>query len=110
MTDEPTTEEPKTYPEGEYACVEVLGHVRHIGRYQEVDKFGQKFCQVEPIENEEFQTPVLVGGASIYQFRYCTAAWAFQNAPQTYDYAHRPDPPRLAPPPRQYDLDDEIEF
>lgn len=110
---EAPVEEPKAYPEGDYAVVEVMGHLKHIGRYAEVEKFGQKFCQVEPILNEQFQLPILVGAASIYQFRYVTPEYAWENAPQSYEYRRRNDPPALPRPGYDgvpYGDDDEIAF
>jgi len=106
MTDdiEMPAEPTQTYPDGDYAVVEVLGHVRHIGRYQEVERFGQKFCEVEPIEDGEFKTPVLVGGSSIYQFRTCTAQYAFDNAPQSWEYRRARQTAAL-PAPKVHDSD-----
>lgn len=113
MKEEPATEQDaarNALPAGEYAIVEVMGHVRHIGRYREVEKFGAKFCEVEPIEDHQFLAPVLVGGASIYQFRPVTAEQAFDMAPQSWDYRRRNDPPAALPAPSTEDEDDGIPF
>lgn len=107
MSEDTETPAEKTYADGNYAIVEVMGHICHIGRYQEVEKFGQKFCEIEPILDDAFQPPVLVGGASIYQFRACTAQHAFASAPKTYSYRQTYLP---APSRPDFDLDDEIAF
>lgn len=91
----PAPNEPR--PDGEYAVVEIFGHIRHVGRYREVERFGQKFCEIEPIHNEAFQTPVLVGGASIFRFTPVTAEYAWANAPQDWQHRYR-DNPRLGAP------------
>ncbi|MFD2578766.1 hypothetical protein ACFSTD_09620 [Novosphingobium colocasiae] len=36
-------------PEGEYAIVEALGHRTLVGRVAEVERFGTKMLQVEPL-------------------------------------------------------------
>lgn len=101
-------DETKTYPEGEYAIVEVMGHVRHTGRWQEVERFGQKFCQVEPIQDGQFQPPILVGAASIYQMHFCTAQHAWETAPTTWEYRRANQ--ALLPAPSMEDEDDDIPF
>lgn len=103
MSEEDTT---ITYPEGDYAIVEVMGHVRHVGRVSEVERFGQKFCQVEPLKNHEFLPPVLVGGASIYQFRPCSAEQAFMLT-ETWEFK---DAHRALPAPAMEEDEDDIPF
>lgn len=97
MPDTPIEDSPALLPPGTYAIVEVMGHVRHVGRVLEVEQFGQKFCQVEPIMDLQLQEPVLVGGASIYQYRACTAEYAFEHAPQSYAFRRANDPVRSLP-------------
>jgi len=66
-------------PEGEYAIVEALGHRTLIGRTSEVERFGTKMLQVEPLFGDVMLGPVLLGGASIYQFA-TVPALALPNA------------------------------
>ena len=71
--------------EGEFAIVEMLGHSTLVGRISEVERFGTKLCQIEPIYKGELLPPVLVGGSSIYRITPCGADVAFRRAP-TADY------------------------
>lgn len=41
-------------PDGDYAIVEVQGHRTLIGRISEIDRFGTKLLQVEPLFPEQF--------------------------------------------------------
>lgn len=69
-------------PEGEYAIVEALGHRTLVGRVSEVERFGTKLLQVEPLFADVMLGPVLLGGGSIYQFTPCTADIAFARRPK----------------------------
>lgn len=69
-------------PSGEYAIVEALGHRTLVGRVAEVERFGTKLLQVEPLFGDVMLGPVLLGGGSIYQFTPCTPAVAFAQRPQ----------------------------
>lgn len=69
-------------PDGEYAIVEALGHRTLVGRVIEVERFGTKMLQVEPMFGDVMLGPVLLGGSSIYQFTPCSAATAFARRPQ----------------------------
>lgn len=72
-------------PEGEYAIVEALGHRTLVGRVAEVERFGTKMLQVEPLFGDAMLGPVLLGGGSIYQFTPCSADTAYARRPkQTY--------------------------
>ncbi|GGZ02438.1 hypothetical protein [Novosphingobium colocasiae] len=72
-------------PEGEYAIVEALGHRTLVGRVAEVERFGTKMLQVEPLFDSVMLGPVLLGGGSIYQFTPCDPATAWARRPkQTY--------------------------
>jgi len=72
-------------PTGEYAIVEALGHRTLIGRVAEIERFGTKMLQVEPLFGDVMLGPVLLGGSSIYQFTPCSAETAFARRPkQTY--------------------------
>jgi len=72
----------KTLPSGDYAIVEVLGHRTYIGRVTEVERFGTKLLQIEPLFNDNLLTPVMVGGGSIYQFTPVSAAIAQSRHPK----------------------------
>lgn len=73
-------------PDGEYAIVEALGHRTLVGRIAEIERFGTKMLQVEPLFCDVMLGPVLLGGGSIYQFTPCTAGVAFARRPQqTYN-------------------------
>lgn len=68
-------------PAGDYAIVEILGHRTIVGRVAEVERFGTKLLQVEPIFQGALLDPVLIGGSSIYQFTPCPAEVAFRKGP-----------------------------
>ncbi|GLQ09284.1 hypothetical protein GCM10007913_12160 [Devosia yakushimensis] len=69
-------------PAGDYAIVELLGHRTLIGRVAEVERFGTKMLQVEPIFQGALLPPILHSGGSIYGFTPCTAEVAAQRAPK----------------------------
>jgi len=69
-------------PEGEYAIVEALGHRTLVGRVSEVERFGTKLLQVEPMFADVMLGPVLLGGGSIYQFTPCTPDIAYARRPK----------------------------
>lgn len=96
-------------PEGDYATVEVLGHRTLIGRVTEVDRFGAKMLQVEPLFGGLMLGPVLLGGASIYQFTPCTREAAFaRRATDTYQLPASvvaTIPPALLPSPARSLID-----
>ncbi|WP_408591627.1 hypothetical protein [Novosphingobium sp.] len=68
-------------PPGEYAIVEALGHRTLVGRVTEIERFGTKMLQVEPLFGDVMLGPVLLGGGSIYQFTPCSADTAFARRP-----------------------------
>ena len=68
-------------PAGDYAIVEALGHRTLIGRVAEVERFGTKMLQIEPMFGDVMLDPVLLGGSSIYQFTPCTPEVAFHRRP-----------------------------
>lgn len=76
------SEDTKPLPAGEYAIVEVLGHRTLVGRVEEIERFGTKLMQIEPLYRGELLDPVLIGGSSIYQFTACTADTAAARAPK----------------------------
>ena len=69
-------------PEGDYAIVEALGHRTLVGRVAEIERFGTKMLQVEPLFGQVMLGPVLLGGGSIYQFTPCKAEVAYARRPQ----------------------------
>lgn len=71
--DADTTPTAAPLPEGEYAIVELLGHTTLIGRIDEVDRFGTKMLQIEPIFAGQLLGPVFQGGGSIYRLTPCSA-------------------------------------
>lgn len=71
-----------TLPAGEYAIVEIMGHRTMVGRVEEVERFGVKLLQIEPLLADKLLAPVMIGGASIYQFTPCSAAIAAERAPK----------------------------
>lgn len=71
-----------TMPLGEYAIVEALGHRTLVGRVTEIERFGTKMLQVEPLFGDVMLGPVLLGGGSIYQFTPCDAETAFNRRPK----------------------------
>lgn len=73
-------------PEGEYAIVECLGHRTMVGRIAEVERFGTKMLQIEPMFSDVILDPVFVGGASIYQLTPCKPDVAFARRPK---YPHQ---------------------
>lgn len=84
MTDE-TIITATALPEGEYAIVELMGHQTVVGRVSEIERFGTKFMQIEPIYLGKLLAPILQGGPSIYRCTPCSAETAFARAP-TADY------------------------
>lgn len=72
-------------PAGDYAIVEVLGHRTLIGRVAEIERFGTKMLQIEPLFGDVMLAPVLVGDGSLYQFTPCSAETAYARRPtRTY--------------------------
>lgn len=77
INDEPPETETPTEAQPEYAVVEVFGHRRHVGRVQEVDKFGAKFLRIDIPEKGKFEngfTTHMYGGGSIFSITYCDLA------------------------------------
>lgn len=73
-------------PPGDYAIIEALGHRTYAGRVAEVERFGAKLLQVEPLYRDWLLDPVLLSGGALYQFTPCppAAAWA-RRATAEYD-------------------------
>ncbi len=89
-------EKQPTYPEGQYAKLEMMGHRTLWGRISEVTVFGAAMLKIEPIVGGQIVGEVLTGAASIYCLTKCSAEAAFRNAPSDtrYDSTLR----LLAPP------------
>lgn len=79
-TDAPAA--PAALPDGEYAIVELLGHRTLVGRIVEVERFGSKLLQIEPIFAGRLLEPVYHHGSALYGLTPCTAAVAEKRAPQ----------------------------
>lgn len=86
-----------TMPDGEYAIVEALGHRTLVGRVTEIERFGTKMLQVEPLFGDVMLGPVLLGGGSIYQFTPCSATIAFARRPKEM-YQLPPSVAAVVPP------------
>ena len=115
----PTTD----HPPGEYAIVELMGHQTVVGRIAEVERFGAKFCAIEPIYLGKLLPAIIQGGPSIYRLTPCSAEVAFNRG--ATDAYHLPTsvratlPKHLLPAPAQgadhaidvqRDDDDEMPF
>jgi hypothetical protein len=68
-------------PPGEYAIVELFGHVTLIGRIAEVERFGAKMLAIEPLFAGQLLPCVFHGGSAIYRLTPCDAATAFRHQP-----------------------------
>lgn len=68
-------------PAGDYAIVEAFGHRTLVGRVAEVERFGTKMLQVEPLFGQVMLGPILLGGGSIYQFTPVDPATAYARRP-----------------------------
>jgi len=97
--DEPPKPTAADLPEGEYAIAELMGHSTMIGRYIEVERFGAKMLQLEPIWQNKLLPAVFIGGPSLYRFTPCTREVAFARQP-TGSY-QLPDAVRATLPPEQ---------
>lgn len=66
-------------PDGDYAIVELLGHRTLVGRISEIERFGSKLLQIEPIWRDQLLTPTLHHGNSIYGLTPCSRDVARQR-------------------------------
>ena len=69
-------------PDGEYAIVELLGHRTLVGRITEIERFGSKLLQVEPIFQGKLLDPVIHHGSSLYGLTPCSKQIAAERAPK----------------------------
>lgn len=59
----------------EWAKVELMGHRVRVGRVCEVERFGGKLLQIEPIDDDGAAQPTeLYGSAAIFCVTYTTEA------------------------------------
>jgi hypothetical protein len=88
-------------PDGDYAIAEIMGHSTMIGRFAEVERFGTKMLQLEPIWENKLLPAVFVGGSSLYRFTPCTREVAFARQPtgryQLPDAVRATLPPEVRP-------------
>ncbi len=68
-------------PDGEYAIVELLGHRMLVGRIAEIERFGTKLLQVEPIFRGRLLDPVYHHGSAIYGLTPCSKSVAAKRGP-----------------------------
>lgn len=77
MTEEKAAPTESAEPAPEYAVVELMGHVRHVGRLTEVERFGTKMGRVDVPKDGKFEdgfTSFFFSGASIYRVTPCDLA------------------------------------
>ena len=74
--------QPRDFPPGEYAIVELFGHTTLVGRIEEVERFGAKMMALEPLFRDTLLPAVFHGGAAIYRLTPCSAAVAFERQPR----------------------------
>ena len=94
---EPTPISPSDMPQGDYAIVEALGHRTLVGKVSEIERFGTKMLQVQPLFGDVMLGPILLGGGSIYQFTPCSAETAYSRRPQ-HSYQLPPSVLATVPP------------
>lgn len=70
-----------TYPPGEWAIVEIMGHSTMVGRITEIERFGTKMLAIEPLFDGVLLGPIYQGGPSIYRLTPCSAEIAFKEQP-----------------------------
>lgn len=102
---------PEAMAQGEWAIVEILGHRTLVGRIVEVERFGTKMMQIEPLFSGELLEPIFHAGASLYAVTPCSPAVAWARQPRS-DYQlpgsirARLPVPELPPPNVDQDHDD----
>lgn len=84
-------------PAGDYAIVELFGHVTLVGRISEVEKFGIKMLAIEPLFCDQLLGVVFHGGASIYRLTPCEAEHARKCQPRQ-EYQLPPSIRQIVPP------------
>lgn len=96
MTEATTTEEPAA----EYARVELMGHVCHVGRLTEVERFGVKMGRVDVPKNGRFDEGFVTfyfSGSAVYRITPCDLA-TVERANRPYEagrLTYEPDPEDL---------------
>lgn len=81
MSDAISINDVSQMPDGDYAIVEQLGHRTFVGRVLEIERFGTKMLQIEPLFGQVMLGPVLLSGNSLYQFTPVDAATAYARRP-----------------------------
>jgi hypothetical protein len=66
---------------GEWAIVELFGHMTLVGRIQEIERFGSKMMAIDPLFNGNLLPTVFHGGASIYRLTPCDISVAWRRQP-----------------------------
>lgn len=73
-------------PPGDYAVVELFGHVRLVGRVSDVERFGAKMLGLEVIWEDRLLPMSFYGGGALYGVTPCSPA-AAQRAQVRSRYA-----------------------
>lgn len=68
-------------PAGDYAIVELFGHVTLVGRVAEVERFGTKMLAIEALFGGTLLPAVYYGGGAVYGVTPCAAETAFARQP-----------------------------
>lgn len=59
--------------EEQFAVVELMGHVRMVGRFEQVEMLGTKMGRLEKLKADgTFELPVYFGGQSVYRLSIIT--------------------------------------
>ena len=105
---------PRELPPGDYAIIELFGHIMLAGRIAEIERFGTKMLAIEPLYRGELLPPVFYGGGSIYGLTPCSAEIAHARSPRE-NYQLPPAlratlPQEALPAPEADEIDDERPF
>lgn len=85
MADTTSINDVSEMPTGDYAIIEQLGHRTYVGRVLEIERFGTKMLQIEPLFGQVMLGPIVVSGNSLYQLTPVDAATAYARRPmETY--------------------------
>lgn len=100
-TTQPPTEPTAAEPAFEYAIVEIFGHRRHVGKAQEVEKFGAKLLRIDvpklgPGEGAITWSSHFYSGGSIFSYTPTDEKTVMRYAEREYTPAipyrdHGPD-------------------
>jgi hypothetical protein len=85
MSDTTSINDVSEMPSGDYAIVEQLGHRTYVGRVLEIERFGTKMLQIEPLFGRVMLGPIMISGNSLYQLTPVDVATAYARRPmETY--------------------------